>query len=73
MKTDAEILWANVKKTCKAKGTTVSDIEDKVGYVRGHLRHLATRGAHIYVEHIRYYAQALGVPMVELMEGMLDE
>lgn len=71
--TDAEILWNNVKRICMAKGTTVSDIEDKVGYTRGHLRQRATRGCNIYVEHIRYYAQALGVPMVELMEGMLDE
>ena len=71
--TDAEILWSNVKRICKAKGVTISSIEDKTGYVRGHLRHMAARQGHVYVDHIRYYAQALGVPMVELMEGMLDE
>ena len=71
--TDAEILWRNVKRICKQKHTKVSYVEEKVGYDRGHLRHMAARQGHVYVDHIRFYAQALGVPMVELMEGMLDE
>ena len=73
MKTDAEILYSNIKRLCKERGMTMKEAEHKTGYGRGHLREMATRGYRVNVEVIRYYAQMLGVPMVDLMEGMLDE
>ena len=73
MKTDAEILWSNVKRICKTKGTKVSYVEEKVGYGRGHLRHMAARDGHVHIDHIRYYSQALKVKPEKLMEGMFDD
>ena len=72
-RTDAEILLQNVKRICDRRGIPISRIEDKTGYARGHLRRMVTRERQVHIDHIRFYAQALGVPMVELMEGMLDE
>ena len=69
--TDAEILYGNVRRICDRRGIPISRIEDKTGYARGHLRRMVTRESQVHIDHIRFYAQALGVPMVELMEGML--
>ncbi len=71
--TDAEILYCNVKRLCRKRGVSMREAERKTGYCRGHLRQMATRGYRVNVEVIRYYAQMFGVPMVDLMEGMLDE
>ena len=71
MKSDAEILLQNVKRICDRRGIPISRIEDKTGYARGHLRRMVTRERQVHIDHIRFYAQALEVSMVELMEGML--
>ena len=71
--TDAEILWRNVKRICKARKLKLTQIEKKTGYHKGHLNEMARNGYRVTVEAIRYYAQALEVPMAKLMEGMFDD
>ena len=71
-KTDAEIFRDNVKTICISHGVTMGDISEESGYTRTHLSVLAYRSNTVSIDHIRNYAKALGVPMVELMEGMLE-
>ena len=73
MKTDAEILYTNILRICKSKKLKLTQIEKKTGYHKGHLNEMARNGYRVTVEAIRYYAQALEVPMTKLMEGMFDD
>ena len=72
-RSDAEILRDNVKTICILHGVTMGVISEKAGYTRTHLSVLAYRSNTVSIDHIRNYAKALGVRMVDLMEGMLDE
>ena len=72
-RSDAEILRDNVKTICILHGVTMGDVSEKSGYTRTHLSVLAYRSNTVSIDHIRNYAKALGVRMVDLMEGMLDE
>ena len=71
--TDAEILYTNILRICKARKLKLTQIEKKAGYHKGHLNEMARNGYRVTVEAIRYYAQALEVPMARLMEGMFDD
>ena len=71
--TDAEILYTNILRICKSKKLKLTQIEKKTGYRKGHLNEMARNGYRVTVEAIRYYAQALEVPMTKLMEGMFDD
>ena len=73
MKTDAEILYTNILRICKSRKLKLTQIEKKTGYHKGHLNEMARNGYRVTVEAIRYYAQALEVPMTKLMEGMFDD
>ena len=73
MKTDAEILYTNILRICKSKKLKLTQIEKKTGYHKGHLNEMARNGYRVTIEAIRYYAQALDVPMKKLMEGMFDD
>ena len=72
-KSDAEIFRDNVKTICILHGVTMGDVSEESGYTRTHLSVLAYRSNTVSIDHIRNYAKALGVRMVDLMEGMLDE
>ena len=71
--TDAEILYTNILRICKSKKLKLAHIEKKTGYHKGHLNEMARNDYRVTVEAIRYYAQALEVPMTKLMEGMFDD
>ena len=72
-RSDAQILYDNIYRICKARKLKLTQIEKKTGYHTGHLAEMVRRDYRVTVEAIRYYAQALEVPMKKLMEGMLDE
>ena len=71
--TDAEILYTNILRICKVRKLKLTQIEKKTGYHTGHLAEMVRRDYRVTVEAIRYYAQALEVPMTKLMEGMFDD
>lgn len=70
--TDAETLYCNVERICKEQGITITDVERRTGYIKGHLRGIVKRGGRIHLDHIRFYAEALGVRPERLLEGMLE-
>ena len=73
LKSDAEIFRDNVKDICISHGVSMGDISEEAGYTRTHLSILAYRNNTVSIDHIRNYAQALGVPMSKLAEGLLDD
>jgi len=69
---DAEIFRENVLR-CKPKKMRLQELEESVGYVRGHLYRNARNNCNVTIDHIRNYSEALGVDPLKLLEGMFDE
>ena len=69
---DAEIFRENVLRY-KPKKMKLQELEEKVGYVRGHLYRNARNDCSVTVDHIRSYSKALGVDPPKLLEGMFDK
>lgn len=69
---DAEIFRENVLRY-KPEKMKLQELEESVGYVRGHLYRNARNNCSVTVEHARNYARVLGVPPLALLEGMFDE
>ena len=69
---DAEIFRENVKR-CKPKKMKMQELEEKAGYVKGHLSRNVWKNCNVTVEHVRNYSRALGANPLKLLEGMFDE
>ena len=69
---DAEIFRENVKR-CKPKKMKMQELEEKAGYVKGHLSRNVWKNYNVTVEHIRCYAKAIGVAPEKLLVGMFDK
>ena len=69
---DAEILYNNVKNICREDGILIGKVETDAGVCAGYLERLKHQGHAVKVSSVRKFARALGVPMLVLMEGMIE-
>lgn len=69
---DAEIFRENVRRR-KPKKMKMQELEEKAGYVKGHLSRNVRKNCNVTVEHVRNYSRVLGVPPLALLEDMFDE
>lgn len=69
---DVEILYNNVKGICREQRNPIGKVETEAGFSPGYLERLVHQGRDVKVSCVRKFTRALGVPMVVLMEGMLE-
>ena len=69
---DSEIFYMNVRNECDRQHKTLYVIENMAGNRKSTLAQSAAENRKLSVRRIRAYAKVLGVPMLKLMEGMLD-
>lgn len=69
---DAEQFYINVQRACEKQGRKIGEISVAAGFHRAALACASNQGAALTIDRVRAFSWVLDVPMVELMEDMLE-